>query len=150
MDLSTSLAKALSLAERASQEHARLICFGETFLPGYPAWLDHCPEAALWNNPAVKEIYAELRANSVVVPGPETGALAEAAGRLGVGIVIGVHERVNDASGHGTLYNTLLFFGPEAQLLNRHRRSWRRFPSGWFGDRVTLRASAARKFTGSM
>jgi nitrilase len=121
-DLSTSLAKALSLAERASQEHARLICFGETFLPGYPAWLDHCPEAALWNNPAVKEIYAELRANSVVVPGPETRSLAEAAGRLQVGIVIGVNERVNDAPGHGTLYNTLLFFGPEGQLLNRHRK----------------------------
>jgi nitrilase len=121
-DLTASLAKALSLAEGASRAQARLICFGETFLPGYPAWLDYCPEAALWNNPAVKETYAELRANSVVVPGPETESLAQAAGRLQVGIVIGVHERVNDAPGHGTLYNTLLFFGPEGQLVNRHRK----------------------------
>lgn len=59
-DLTASLAKALSLAERASREQARLICFGETFLPGYPAWLDYCSEAALWNNPAVKETYAEF------------------------------------------------------------------------------------------
>lgn len=121
-DLTASLAKALSLAERASREQARLICFGETFLAGYPAWLDNCPEAALWNNPAVKETYAELRANSVVVPGPETESLAKAARRLQAGIVIGVHERVNDAPGHGTLYNTLLFFGPDGQLLNRHRK----------------------------
>jgi predicted amidohydrolase len=121
-DLAASLAKALDLAEQAAQAGARLICFGETFLPGYPAWLDYCPEAALWNNPAVKEIYAELRANSVVVPGPEATALAEVAGKLQVGIVVGINERVKDAPGHGTLYNTLLFFGPEGQLLNRHRK----------------------------
>jgi nitrilase len=121
-DLAASLEKALDLAMQAAKADARLICFGETFLPGYPAWLDYCPEAALWNNPAVKEVYAELRANSVVVPGPETEALAEAAGRLRAGIVIGINERVKDAPGHGTLYNTLLFFGPEGQLLNRHRK----------------------------
>lgn len=120
--LDASLAKTLDSVEQAARAEARLICFGETVLPGYPAWLDYCPEAALWNNAAVKEVYAELRANSVVVPGPETEALAEAAGKLQVGIVIGVNERVNDAPGHGTLYNALLFFGPEGRLLNHHRK----------------------------
>lgn len=121
-DLAASLAKALDLAMQAAKADARLICFGETFLPGYPAWLDYCPQAALWNNPTVKEVFAELRANSIVVPGPETEALAEAAGRLRAGIVIGINEMVKDAPGHGTLYNTLLFFGAEGQLLNRHRK----------------------------
>ena len=120
--LDASLAKTLDLVEQAARAEARLICFGETVLPGYPAWLDYCPEAALWNNAVVKEVYAELRANSVVVPGPETETLAEAAGKLQVGIVIGVNERVNDAPGHGTLYNALLFFGPEGRLLNHHRK----------------------------
>jgi len=121
-NLSASLTKALDLIEQAARTGARLICFGETFLPGYPAWLDHCPEAALWNNEAVKEVYAELRANSVVVGGPEIQALAEAAMKLEVGIVIGVNERVKDAPGHGTLYNTLLFFDPQGQLTNHHRK----------------------------
>jgi len=121
-DLNASLAKALDLTQQAASADATLICFGETFLPGYPAWLDYCPEAALWNNSAVKGVYAELRANSIVVPGPETDSLAETARRLGVGIVIGINERVKDAPGHGTLYNTLLFFGPEGKLLNCHRK----------------------------
>jgi iodotyrosine deiodinase len=46
--------------------------------------------AALWNYLPVKEVFAELRANSVVVPGIETTALAEAAGRFQIGIVIGI------------------------------------------------------------
>lgn len=121
-NLPASLAKALDLVEQAARAGARLICFGETFLPGYPAWLDYCPEAAVWNNPAVKEVYADLRANSVVVPGPETEVLTEAAGKLQVGVVIGVNERVKDVPGHGTLYNTLLFFDPQGQLVNHHRK----------------------------
>lgn len=121
-DLAASLAKALALIEESSGQGANLICFGETFLSGYPAWLDYCQEAALWNHAPVKEIFAEMRANSVVVPGAETHALAEAAGRLQVGIVIGVNERVQDARGQGTLYNSLLFFGADGRMLNHHRK----------------------------
>ena len=121
-DLAGGLAKALALIEEAAKHGAQLICLGETFLPGYPAWLDFCPGAALWNHAPVKEVFAELRANSVVVPGKETQALAEAAARLRVGIVIGISERVRDAPGHGTLFNSLLFFDHEGCLVNHHRK----------------------------
>jgi len=121
-DLAASVTKALALVEEAANRGAQLICFGETFLSGYPAWLDCCPEAALWNHAPVKEIFAELRSNSVTVPGPETSALADAAGKLRVGIIVGVNERLQDAPGHGTLYNSLLFFGPDGRLINHHRK----------------------------
>ena len=71
-DAQASLAKALALIEEASAAGAKIVCLGETFLPGYPAWLDYCMGAALWNYLPVKEVFAELRANSVVVPGIET------------------------------------------------------------------------------
>ena len=121
-DLAASVTEALALVEEAASRGTELICFGETFLSGYPAWLDYCSEAALWNHAPVKEIFAELRCNSVIVPGAETSALADAAGNLHVGIVVGVNERVQDAPGHGTLYNSLLFFGPEGRLINHHRK----------------------------
>jgi nitrilase len=121
-DLTRTLSKALALLEDAASSGAQLVCFGETFLPGYPAWLDYCEGAALWNHPPVKEVFAKMRMNSVVVPGPETDALAEAAARLQVGIVIGISERVREAPGHGTLFNNLLFFGDDGSLLNHHRK----------------------------
>ncbi len=121
-DVEASLARALALIEHAAAVGAKLVCLGETFLPGYPAWLDWCEGVALWNHPPVKEVFAELRANSVAVPGRETAALAEAAARLQIGIVIGIHERVRDGPGHGTLYNSLLFFSEEGDLINHHRK----------------------------
>ncbi len=121
-DLAASLSKVISLAETAAADGAELIAFGETWLPGYPAWLDFCPEVALWNNSHVKDVFAELRANSVVVGGPETLLLAETARRLDVGLVIGINERVDDGPGHGTLYNSILTFTRQGTLAVHHRK----------------------------
>lgn len=48
MDLPASVAKAVTLAEEAARAGARVITFGETWLPGYPAWLDYCSDMGLW------------------------------------------------------------------------------------------------------
>jgi len=116
------MSSALALLKEAAAKGAKVVCFGETFLPGYPAWLDYCQGVALWNHTPVKEVFAELRANSVLVPGVETELLAEAARESGAGIVIGIHERVQDGPGHGTLYNGLLFFNEEGRIVNHHRK----------------------------
>jgi len=60
--------------------------------------------------------------NSVIVPGPETEALAEAAARLQVGIVIGISERVRNDPGHGPLASNSLSFGDDGGLLHHHRK----------------------------
>ncbi len=121
-DLAASLAKAIDYIERAAQQGAQLVAFGETWLPGYPAWLDHCPDAALWNHAPTKEVFARLRRNSVVVPGAETQRLAEVARELRVVVVIGVNERIEHGAGNGTLYNSQLIFNQEGALVVHHRK----------------------------
>ncbi len=122
LDRAASLEKARDLAAQAAREGAQVICFGETWLPGYPAWLDFCPGAALWNDSATKEVFAQLRENSVSADGPEWTALARLAADLKVTLVMGVNERVEHGPGNGTLYNSLLTFLPDGRLANHHRK----------------------------
>ena len=109
-------------AERAVEEGASLVVFPETWLPGYPAWIDHCRDAGLWDHAPVKAEYVKLVENSVVVDGESGAALSSLATELGITLVIGVSERVAAGPGRSTLYNTLLTYGPDGALLNHHRK----------------------------
>ena len=122
LDKRASLAKALDLIQQAAKQDARLVAFGETWLPGYPAWLDVCPGAALWQDSSTKDVFARLRNNSINVPGEEVNLLSEAARDLKIAIVIGVNERVDSGPGNGTLYNSLLTISDDGQLKNHHRK----------------------------
>jgi nitrilase len=122
MDLSRSVEKAIGLVAKAAALGAKLIVFPETWLPGYPAWLDCCRDVALWDHEPTKKVFARLMDNSVVVPGPVTETLGGVARKHGIVLIIGVHERVIEGPGRGTLYNTMLTFGSNGALLNRHRK----------------------------
>ncbi len=122
IDKQASLAKALGLIQQAAKRGAQLVAFGETWLPGYPAWLDVCPGAALWENASAKDVFARLRSNSIIVPGEEVNALREAARDFKIVIMIGVNERVDAGPGKGTLYNSLLTISEDGQLTNHHRK----------------------------
>jgi nitrilase len=122
MDKRASLAKALQLIQEAARREAQLVVFGETWLAGYPAWLDVCASAALWENPAAKTVFARLRSNSITVPGEEVNALCEAARDLKITIVMGANERVDAGPGNGTLYNALLTICEDGRLRNHHRK----------------------------
>jgi nitrilase len=115
-----SLTKALELVRDAASKGAALIAFGETWLAGYPVWLDVCPSAALWNHGPTKEVFAELRENSISVKGPEVAQLAEAAREFQIGIVIGINERVDEGPAQKTLYNSLLTLSPDGRVANHH------------------------------
>ncbi len=121
-DLPASLDKAVGLISSAADDGVKLIAFGETWLAGYPAWLDHSPNAALWNHEPTKEVYSEMRQNSLVVGGRETEVLSEAARANGIVLVIGANERVDKGIGNGTLYNALLTFNETGKLVNHHRK----------------------------
>jgi predicted amidohydrolase len=120
--LKLGLERTRALAEEAKASGASLVVFPETWLPGYPAWLDWCRDAALWNHPPTKTVFRRMAAESVDVQGDSGGALSRIAAELAVTLVLGVSERVEAGPGRGTLFNALLTYGPDGALLNHHRK----------------------------
>ena len=121
-DLEHGLALTDARAADAARAGAALVAFPETWLPGYPAWLDVCRDAALWDHAPVKAVFRRMAEQSVVVDGASGRELAAIARRNRIAMVVGVTERVERGPGHGTLFNTLLTFGADGSLLNHHRK----------------------------
>jgi nitrilase len=117
-----ALTRTRELAAEAAHAGATLVAFPETWIPGYPAWLDCCRDAALWDHAPVKTVYARMTAGAIVVGGDSGAALRSIARDVGATLVVGVVERVEDGPGRGTLYNSLLTIGPDGTLLNHHRK----------------------------
>ncbi|MEY4168813.1 MAG: hypothetical protein RIR52_2637 [Acidobacteriota bacterium] len=122
LNLQQSLARAVELIAEAARRQAQLVVFPELWLPGYPAWLDVCRDVSLAGYAPMKRLYARLQENSVTIPGKVTEVLSEVSRRHQLTLVIGVQERVDGGPGRGTLYNTVLTFGPRGDLLNHHRK----------------------------
>jgi predicted amidohydrolase len=122
LNLERSLSRALELIAEAAKRRAQLVVFPESWLPGYPAWLDTCRDVAVWDHQPMKRLYAQIIENSVAVPSRETDALGDAARRHNLTLVMGVNERVTQGAGRGSIYNSILTFGPSGDLLNVHRK----------------------------
>jgi predicted amidohydrolase len=122
LNLTASTAKALQLIKEASQNGASLIVFGETWLSGYPSWIDHCPEIAQWNNEAVKEVFAQMHRNSVDVNGEEIKSIGLLAKELSVTVCLGINEKVNMGIGSGTIYNSFVIINENGAIINHHRK----------------------------
>ena len=120
--LEEGLQRTEALVREAARSGAVLVAFPETWLPGYPAWLDVCRDVALWDHEPVKATFARYAAQCVDVAGDSGQFLRDVARRNGVTMVVGVSERVSAGPGRGTLYNSLLTIGPDGHLLNHHRK----------------------------
>ena len=121
-DLPASLQKLEVLLAEAAAQGSELVVFGESWLCGYPAWLDYCAGAALWDDPTTKEIYAQMRASSWVVGGFAERQIATLCRQHGLWMIIGVNEAVDSGPGQGTLYNSLLTYSPSGERVRHHRK----------------------------
>ncbi len=116
LNLQASLERACDVIEQAASEGAKVIAFPETWLPGYPIWLDEAPKAALWDHAPAKALYQTLAENSITFPSPQLDALLAAARKAGAYVIMGAHERDG-----GTLYNTILYLEPDGRY-HIHRK----------------------------
>jgi nitrilase len=118
-DRDATIEKLAALAAEAAGEGAQLLVFPETFIPAYPSsvW---AKALAGWGDPRGKEAFALLYRGALEVPGPAERRIGEIARERGVWIVTGVNEI--DPERPGTIYNSLLYHGPDGTLAEHHRK----------------------------
>jgi nitrilase len=120
MDRDATTAKAVRLIGEAGAQGAQLILLPEALIPAYPRGLTFGHRVGE-RTAAGRADWLRYWQNSIEVPGPVTRMLGEAARDAGAYVAIGVIERDTELGG-GTLYCTLLYFGPDGTLLGKHRK----------------------------
>ncbi|GCD75124.1 aliphatic nitrilase [Acetobacter pasteurianus NBRC 3299] len=95
----------------AAKKGVKLAVFPETFVPYYPYFSFIQPPFRFGAE------HLELYERAVVIPGPVTDMVAEAARKTGMVVVLGVNER-----DFGTLYNTQIIFDATGEILLKRRK----------------------------
>ena len=111
LDRDATIDKIGALAKEAAASGAELVVFPEAFVPTYPDWVWRTTP---WGD---GDWYARFADQSVEVPGPACEAIAAVASEHHLYLAVGVNERDG-----GTIYNTLLYFGPDGTRLGKHRK----------------------------
>jgi nitrilase len=119
-DREATVEKACHLASEAAAQGAKLILFPEAYIPCYPRGLSFGTVVGN-RSPAGRRTWQRYWAGAVDVPGPATEALGAVARQAGAYLAIGVIER-DTLFSRGTLYCSLLYFGPDGRLLGKHRK----------------------------
>ncbi|MDH7973618.1 carbon-nitrogen hydrolase family protein [Sphingomonas sp. AR_OL41] len=99
----------------AADVGAEIVAFGETFLGGYPLWLDEAPGAAIWDHRGTQALHAILLDQALRRGDPRLLPLQALVEKTGILVSVGAHERVR-----GSLFNTQYLFRPkQPPLLHR-------------------------------
>ena len=119
LDRDATLDRLEQLAAEAAGNGAELVVFPETFVSVYPSsrW---AKAFAGWENPAAKDVFAQIAQSSIAVGSPAEQRLGAAARELGIWLVTGVNEVEPEQP--GTIYNSLLYHSPDGELALHHRK----------------------------
>ena len=106
-----TVTRVLGAIAEAAGRGARLVVFPETIVPYYPYFSFVHPPVVTGAE------HLRLYEHAVSVPGPVADAVAEAARRHAVVVVLGVNER-----DHGSLYNAQIIFDADGTILLKRRK----------------------------
>lgn len=111
LDLDASIDKAIVLIAEAAQNGAKLIAFGENWLPGYPwfIWLD----SPAWSMQFIQRYHD----NSLVYGSPQAERLAQAAKKHSIMVAVGLSEKRG-----GSLYMGQWLIDAQGETVGQRRK----------------------------
>ncbi len=115
-DTPATLLRLEGLVRQAAEQKADIAVFPEAFVGGYPKGLDFGARLGM-RSAEGRDAYRRYFESAITALGPECAKIGEMARSSRMHLVVGVIER-----GGSTLYCTALVFGPDGQLLGKHRK----------------------------
>lgn len=122
LDLNRSLQKLETIVANAAKQDVQLLVVGETWLSGYPSWLDHCTNVSQWDGVEMKEVYLQFYNSSVAIHSKAFERVCAMAKANKITLCIGLNEKVESGPGNGTVYNSFVIISQQGELLNHHRK----------------------------
>jgi nitrilase len=112
--------KILDTIAQAAKQDAELVVFGESFLPGYPFWLERT-EGATFNSEIQKVIHAKYLNEAVCIEDGDLNPICALAKSCNIAVVLGIDEHPADRGGH-SIYCSLVYIDAGGIIQNVHRK----------------------------
>lgn len=113
-------AKIVDYIQQAAKQGARLVCFGETLLPGYPFWLD-LTDGARFNDDIQKDLHAYYVQQGVDIEAGDLDSICAAAKAHQIAVMLGCLERPKDRTGY-SVYCSCVYIGTDGVIGSVHRK----------------------------
>ncbi|MBT2159886.1 carbon-nitrogen hydrolase family protein [Zobellia barbeyronii] len=120
LDKEATLKKIEVAIQKAANEKAELVVFGEALLPGYPFWLA-LTDGAAWDTKVNKELHAHYARNSIQIELGELDSVCKLAKENKIAIYLGIIERAQNRGGH-SLYCSLVYIDASGEIKSVHRK----------------------------
>lgn len=140
--------KVIQYIQEAGQQGCQLTVFSETFLPGYPFWVERT-DGARFDSTIQKELFAHYLDQAVQIETGDLDTITQAAKENKTAVYIGVVERPLDRGGH-SVYCSLVYIDAEGTIRSVHRKMMPTYEERlvWsIGDGHGLRTHPLGQFT---
>jgi len=118
LDREATTAAVIDSLHEAATGGAQLVAFPETFIAGYPAWVD-ITDASAWEQAEQQEAFRWYVEAAVDIEGGQLDGVVEACRDLGVFAYVGVVERAASAE---SVYCSLVAIDPVDGIVGVHRK----------------------------
>lgn len=120
LDRAASTERVIEAIQEAAHQKASLICFPESYLPGYPFWLSE-GGGARFDNEQNKRLFAHYSDQAVTIEDGHLDPICEALREANMAAWLGIVERPRDRSGH-SLYCSYVYIDASGLVQSVHRK----------------------------
>ncbi|ANY70263.1 nitrilase [Paenibacillus sp. BIHB 4019] len=120
LDKQSAFKQIAAYAGEASRQGVKLLVFPEVFISGYPRGMTFGNRVGS-RTAEGREDFRRYAESAITIPGEDTDRLGEIAAENGLYLIVGALERDQEFSG-ATLYNSIVYVGPDGRLLGKHRK----------------------------